>query len=96
MKEFDLWFPSHRNVVISRNIENPNRLHALWIGLTTPLFNLPVMLWECFIRPMAYGLSVIFSFWLTCLIGGIAGNIATTRPATEEEIKLFKAQQGKK
>jgi hypothetical protein len=66
------WFPQPHQLMIGPTDGTPY-LHSLWVGLTAPLFNLPVMLWHLVLLPIITGLTAIVKFFFVTAIAGVRG-----------------------
>lgn len=67
------WFPLHDEVALINKSEN-SYLHSLWIGLTAPLFNLPMLLFFEVLIPVLAGCWTIIKFFFFTFIAGVTGN----------------------
>jgi len=66
-----LMFPAiHQLIVSAKDVPYG---YSLFIGLTTPLVNLPVMIWLSLIYPFLCGLREIVLFTVACVVAGIGG-----------------------
>lgn len=51
-------------------------LHSLWVGLTGPFLNLPMMVWDSLIWPILIGLRDIGLAFFLGFIAGVSGRAA--------------------
>lgn len=66
------WFPDQHQLVIG-DIKDSSYLHSLWVGLTAPALNLPLMLWYSVFMPMVRGLWFILMYFIFCALAGLRG-----------------------
>jgi len=69
------WFPSVANVVTVK-YGKVSYIHSLWVGLTAPLFELPIMIYRGLIKPLTGGLLAIILVIFSCWFAGIRGRAA--------------------
>lgn len=72
------WFPLHDEVSLIRREDN-SYLHSLWIGITAPLINLPMLLFFEVLVPMLAGIWTIARFFFYTFIAGVTGNAIGAR-----------------
>lgn len=65
-------FPQQHQFIIGR-IQGQSYLSSLFVGLTAPVINLPLMLWQGVIKPPIRGLFFIVSFFIMGAIAGVMG-----------------------
>ena len=72
-------FPNFDNVLfLTQKHEGwQGRLFSLFVGITAPLFNLPLMVWYFMLKPVLVGFSIIVQFWFQSWVYGIAGYVSS-------------------
>lgn len=71
------WFPNMDQVFFKFGSEVPsgNYLNSVWVGLTAPFVNLPVLLFRFLLIPFLMGFFYIVGIFITCIFMGLSGNI---------------------
>ena len=64
-------FPDPR--LVHFGAKNPSYFNSLFVGLTAPLINLPVLIWNCILKHTLFGLYAVVMFILTSVVMGIRG-----------------------
>jgi hypothetical protein len=64
------WFPAPQQMLIA---PNSSYLHSLFVGITMPFLNLPVMIWQMILKPASKALVVIFTVFVISFFSGITG-----------------------
>jgi len=66
------WFPSPTQVFVVER-KNTSYLHSLWVGITTPIFNLPSLVWEEILAPVIKGVFIILLATVVSMFAGLCG-----------------------
>ena len=68
-----IWFPEQHQIVISQEGSNAPYLHSVWVGITAPVMNLPVIVWHSIIKPALMGLLFVVRYTWYCVAAGLMG-----------------------
>ena len=64
------WFPHPWQVIV---LHNPSYLHSVFVGLTSPILNLPFMVWRLILEPVLRGVFGILGFTARSVFFGLTG-----------------------
>lgn len=90
------WFPEPHQIMFDSHNEQ-SYLHSVWIGCTSPLLNLPLMLWYHVISPVIRGLWFILNFFILSFINGLSGRMfgaIVAMPVITVHVEQLKALEG--
>lgn len=87
------WLPEPAHLRVQRN---PNYLQSLVVGIVSPIFHLPFILFYTFVTPLWDAIKKVVLFFLVSFFAGITGKACGVRlvdvkmeEATEEEIQAY-------
>jgi len=87
------WLPEPANLRVQRN---PNYLQSLVVGVFSPIFHLPFILFYTFVRPLWDAIVKVVLFFAVSFFAGITGKACGVRlidvqaeEPTEEEIQAY-------
>lgn len=70
--------------------KNSNRLHSIWLGIMTPLVDLPQIVWRNVLTPLIGGsvasiVGLLFTMWalLMLIFAGFAGRLVTVEQTND-------------
>ena len=82
------WFPHTKNIAVVQPGIVPYS-HSLWVGLTSPILNLPLMIWEVMIVPFVGGFFTIIGVSAVAVIAGVSGRaLGYDDKAISEDVPL--------
>lgn len=66
------WFPRPSEIFLV-NRKNTSYIHSLWVGVTAPIFNFPVMMFEEIVLPLIRGVCVVSLAVVMSVLAGVCG-----------------------
>lgn len=78
MKARATLFPDPRLVRFGPNDES--YFHSLFVGIVTPILQLPTLLWNCVLKHVIYGSFAVVTFVATCFWFGVTGRVVGLEP----------------
>jgi hypothetical protein len=66
------WFPPADQVMVLKG-RNISYFHSLWIGLTVPLLNMPIIVFRLIVMPLLHGLFNLIAVVVALFVLGVSG-----------------------
>lgn len=67
-------FPEMHELAVGE--KNPNYLHSLFLGVTFPVINAPIMFWRLVLRPLLRSIWIYLLLLVSILVFGIFGRVS--------------------
>lgn len=66
------WFPDYSQIAVVER-KYTSYFYSLWVGLTAPILNLPVMIWNEILVPVLDGVITVVTGTIMSVLAGIVG-----------------------
>jgi hypothetical protein len=78
------WFPPADQVMVLKG-QNVSYFHSLWIGLTVPLLNMPIIVFRLIVMPLLHGFFNSIAVVVALFILGVSGRALGYEIVKDEE-----------